>query len=295
MDYQICDKIKSTNGPPLPLVSIVVASRNSVETIERCLKSVITQTHSDIELIVIDGGSNDGTVAILDRYSKSISYWESMPDRGIAHAWNKALDHIKGEWILFLGSDDFLVEPRVIEQFKKRIEKHTAAGGKVVYGQINMILPNGKHLCTHGADWCKIRATFFTEKMLLPHPACFYHFSIFNDYQRFDENLHIAMDYDFLLRVCKIEQPLYLKKFIVTNMTVGGLSSNILTIITKEKEVKKVLSKNNIRYSRIKYIVNISVYYIALYIEKYISIKYAKYFLDILRIMQGKKKIWSLY
>ena len=86
-----------------PLLTIIVAVFNGAKTLERCIDSVVQQTWPYKELIIMDGGSTDGTVDLLKRYDSKIKYWESRPDRGIYHAWNKALDHAEGEWICFIG------------------------------------------------------------------------------------------------------------------------------------------------------------------------------------------------
>ena len=80
-----------------PTITIVIAVFNGAKTLERAIESVARQTYPYKELIVMDGGSTDGTVEILKRYGATIKYWESKPDRGIYHAWNKALDHAEGE------------------------------------------------------------------------------------------------------------------------------------------------------------------------------------------------------
>jgi Glycosyltransferases involved in cell wall biogenesis len=84
-----------------PLFTIIVAVLNSKETLERCIESVNSQTYPYKELIIKDGGSTDGTVEILKNNDDKIAYWESSPDHGIYHAWNKALQYARGEWICF--------------------------------------------------------------------------------------------------------------------------------------------------------------------------------------------------
>ena len=96
-----------------PKISIIVAVYNSKKTLQRCIDSVFSQTYPHKELIIIDGGSTDGTVDILRANNDKITYWKSEPDNGIYQAWNKALDHAKSDWICFLGADDYLWKPKV--------------------------------------------------------------------------------------------------------------------------------------------------------------------------------------
>ena len=88
-----------------PVTSVIVAVYNGAKTLQRCIDSVSNQTYPHKELIIIDGGSADGTVDILRANNDKIAYWKFKPDRGIYHAWNKALEHVQGAWIYFLGSE----------------------------------------------------------------------------------------------------------------------------------------------------------------------------------------------
>src|SRR3990170_1119466 len=94
-----------------PLFTIIVATLNSAHRLPRCIASFAGQTYPRRELIVMDGGSTDGTVDIIRTQGPAVAYWESSPDRGIYHAWNKALAHAHGEWICFLGADDYFWSP----------------------------------------------------------------------------------------------------------------------------------------------------------------------------------------
>ena len=93
-----------------PLVSVIIVTLNAEQTLERALNSVIGQTDLRWELIVIDGQSRDRTVAILEHYTGLIDYWQSEPDAGLYDAMNKGIDRARGRWLLFLGSDDILMD-----------------------------------------------------------------------------------------------------------------------------------------------------------------------------------------
>ena len=97
-----------------PLISVVTAVFNCKSTLQQCLDSVAQQTYAHIELIVIDGGSTDGTVELIQANAQRIAYWISEPDRGIYNAWNKALAKATGDWICFLGTDDYLLDAQVM-------------------------------------------------------------------------------------------------------------------------------------------------------------------------------------
>lgn len=97
-----------------PKISIVTVCFNSAKTIEQTILSVINQTYSNIEYIIIDGKSTDGTVEIIKKYQKKIAYFVSEPDGGIYDAMNKGIEKATGDYIYFIGSDDYLVDEKIM-------------------------------------------------------------------------------------------------------------------------------------------------------------------------------------
>ena len=98
----------------MPSVSVIVAVFNRAATLQSCLDSIFAQTFQPLEIIVCDGGSNDGSREILASNRARLSYWQSQPDRGVPHAWNTALMHATGEWVCFLGADDRFAQPTTL-------------------------------------------------------------------------------------------------------------------------------------------------------------------------------------
>ena len=112
-------------------VTIITISYNAVLGIERTINSVITQTYSNLQYIIIDGGSTDGTVDIIKKYADKIDYWVSEPDSGIYYAMNKGIAIADGDWINFMNAGDYFVDRNVIEQiFQHNIE----CTDNVIYG-----------------------------------------------------------------------------------------------------------------------------------------------------------------
>ena len=97
-----------------PLISIVTISYNTFSTIESTILSVINQTYPNIEYIIIDGGSTDGTIDIIKKYADKISYWVSEPDKGIYDAMNKGINKATGEWIIFMNTGDKFATENVL-------------------------------------------------------------------------------------------------------------------------------------------------------------------------------------
>lgn len=102
-----------------PKVTIVIVVLNGVSTIEQAINSIIIQTYINTELIILDGGSTDGTVELIRKYEQYITYWHSKPDRGIYDAMNNAVELSKGEYILFLGADDAMYDIDTIDKVIK--------------------------------------------------------------------------------------------------------------------------------------------------------------------------------
>ena len=98
-------------------ISVITATYNSGVYLEDSIKSVIQQKDDNLEYIIIDGGSKDNTVDIIKKYSQYISYWVSERDNGIYDAWNKGVKKATGDWILFIGGDDFL-KPDAIKLYR---------------------------------------------------------------------------------------------------------------------------------------------------------------------------------
>lgn len=232
--------------PKQPLITIIVATLNCADTIERCLESIVSQTYPHKELILIDGGSRDATVEILANSQNNITYWKSKPDRGIYHAWNKALKHSHGEWICFLGADDFFWNDHVLADLVPYLKKSEDSGTRVVYGQTVRVNSHGHVLKLRGKPWEKIRWYMLHGMPLdLPHTGLMHHHSLFEDAGPFDETFRIAGDYDFLLRELKDKQAIYVENLKIAGCMVGGIadSNNILA----HKEVARARRKNGLQ------------------------------------------------
>lgn len=232
------------NAKNRPLISIIVAVFNAEKTLQRCIDSVANQTYANKELIIIDGGSTDGTVNILKMNTSKITYWESKPDRGIAHAWNKALKHTTGEWIYFLGADDYLWNHEVLSTVAATL-RELYPKFSVVYGQIAMLNSSEQVLETLGESW-QITQKTFKKHMCIPHQALFHHRSLFDIHGNFNETYRITSDYDFLLRELKHSDAYFMHNIIVAGMLSGGLSWKLETAMTVLKEFIRARRENHI-------------------------------------------------
>src|SRR5690554_1584625 len=105
-----------TSSEDKPLITVVTVVYNGAEFLEDTIKSVIEQTYDNVEYIIVDGGSIDGTLEIIKKYGHAIDYWVSEPDKGIYDAMNKGINLMCGGWVVFLNADDYFVSNDVISK-----------------------------------------------------------------------------------------------------------------------------------------------------------------------------------
>lgn len=126
--------ITKTGTPGHPLITVVTVVYNGEKTLEQTILSVVNQTYDNIEYIIVDGASTDGTLDIIRKYEDRIDYWQSEPDGGIYDAMNKGLYHAKGEFLIFMGADDVFNEKSVVVQVVSEIK--TSTRGRIYYGDV---------------------------------------------------------------------------------------------------------------------------------------------------------------
>jgi len=206
-----------------PLVTIITVCRNASPTLEACVVSVAEQTYQYIEHIVIDGESNDGTSAILERHRGALALVVCEPDRGIYDAMNKGLLSARGEFILFLNADDRLVGPSAISDAIAQIAR--APDQDIYYGSL-IVIGDGK--ATQYDPPPPDRALQEMVIGCLPHQATFTRRRVFDRTGPFNLSWRIHSDYDWWLRVlgdpsirlCRI-------RTVVAEYVLGGASSNL--------------------------------------------------------------------
>jgi glycosyltransferase involved in cell wall biosynthesis len=222
-----------------PLISVIVAVFNGGKTIQQCIDSVASQTYPNKELIIIDGGSNDGTVDLLEANSKRISYWISAPDSGIYNAWNKGLAKAKGEWVCFLGSDDYFWDSQVLEKMAKQLEK-LPSSIRVAYGQVMIVNEREEGLYRIGEPWQKVKESF-TQAMCIPHVGTMHRRTLFELQGNFDESFLISGDYELLLRELRTNDAFFIKVGIVAAMRISGVSWAFANSLLIMRETRRAL------------------------------------------------------
>ncbi len=202
---------------PKPLISIITIVLNRKKNLAQTIESIIAQSYAHKEYIIIDGGSTDGTLDVIKKYSRHIDYWESEKDRGINHAINKGISKARGEIIGIVHSDDWLEKDAL-----KTIVQHKNAEAfseGVMYGNI-FFWDDGKPYQVNSHP----NPGLLKKEMTLQHPATFVSKATYEKYGLFDESFKYAMDYELLLRF-QLSGINFLKvDAILANMSGGGLS-----------------------------------------------------------------------
>lgn len=212
-------------------MSVIVATLNSGGTLAACIDSVSAQEGVSVELLVIDGGSTDGTVQILQANDDSIAYWESEPDRGVYSAWNKALGRASGAWICFLGSDDRLAGPEVLARLVDAGEQEAA---DLVCSRIRYERSEKTGNLVIGQPWSWKKMSSF---MCVAHPGLLHRRELFSRFRPFSEEYRIAGDYEFLLRLGPDVTAAFVDE-VTVEVGGAGLSSNGLHVLTEMRLVQ---------------------------------------------------------
>ena len=225
------------NQEAAPLISIIVAVYNGKVTLQQCIDSVAQQTYRNKELIIIDGGSTDGTVELLKMNRNNLNYWISEPDRGIYNAWNKGLSQAQGEWVCFMGADDYIWDRTVLERMVVQLVTLPSTI-RVAYGKVMLIGDGGKALHTVGESWVRVRKTFISMPyMNIPHVGTMHRRSLFEQHGKFDESFRIAGDYELLLRELKKGDAVFLPDIVTAGQKLGGISTDTANYFRMVREV----------------------------------------------------------
>jgi glycosyltransferase involved in cell wall biosynthesis len=183
-----------------PLVSIVTPSFNQGLYLDETIQSVLNQDYPNIEYIIIDGGSTDGSLEIIKRYEERIDYWVSEPDLGQTDAINKGFAHAKGEILAWLNSDD-TYRPEAIQEAVDYLVAHPDAG--MVYGHAFYVDEEGKvvaHFPTAETGYYKLRRGNAT----IPQQAAFFRSTLWKMVGPLDPSFYYAMDYDLWIRISSV-------------------------------------------------------------------------------------------
>lgn len=199
-------------------ISIITINLNNVEGLERTLNSVINQTVKKFEYIVIDGGSSDKSLLMLEQCKNQIDKLIIEPDNGIYHAMNKGIKLSTGEYIIFLNSGDVFVNNSVIESVLSLLQDSEIIFGDLIWR--DGLITNYPHILDFS----------FLRNRSLPHQATFIKLDLFYKHGYYDEDNRITSDWKFfLLCICKYNVSYKKIPFVISKMESGGISDSKLS------------------------------------------------------------------
>lgn len=216
-------------------ISIIIPCFNAASTLKRALQSAISQTDIQKEIILIDGGSTDGSLQIIDQLKSDINYFVSEPDSGVYAAINKGIKQSTGEWIYILGADDYLSSPTILSQLLHPTDDRA----DIIFG--NVVNENVGHALVP-----KVFVSHFDQSLLwrntLHQQSVLYRRTLFTKCM-FNEKYRVLADYDFHLKLLKSNIRSCYQPLEVAYCEASGLSKQFdRKLYLEELEIKKQLN-----------------------------------------------------
>lgn len=226
-------------------ISIITVIYNGKAYLEECIKSVISQSYTDIEYIIVDGGSTDGSLRVIENYRYAVNHFISEPDHGLYDAINKGIRMATGTVIGILNADDVLADHQVIEHVAAKFTENPETDA--VYGDLHYIKPVSNQVLR---TWKSKQAgkKDIAKGWMPAHPTLYIKKELFERYGNYALDMGTAADYDLILRYFYIHQlkAVYLPMLMV-NMRIGGVSNkNLWSLVAALKNDYKALKRNGI-------------------------------------------------
>lgn len=232
-------------------VSLITVVYNGAATIRSAIESVIAQDYPDIEYIIIDGASKDGTPDIVREYGDGVSLLISEPDKGIYDAMNKGVRHATGDIVGILNADDMYAHPDVISAVVARLKE---TGADSLIGDLVFVRPDNLDKVVRYYSSKGFHLRRFERGDMPPHPTFFVKRSAYMEHGLFDTQYRITADFELMLRFLYKHRLsyCYLEKVMVKMRTGGVSDSGIKSKIALNKEIKAGLEANGIPTSMLK-------------------------------------------
>ncbi|MDB9433609.1 glycosyltransferase family 2 protein [Microcystis aeruginosa] len=218
-----------SDNSPLPLVTIITVVFNGEKHLEQTIQSVINQTYDNVEYIVIDGGSTDGTVDIIRKYENQIDYWVSEPDGGLYHAINKGINLCMGRLVGIIHAGDNYTLEAIVEVVEAYLKKTSAA---LFTGDCQCLFRDNYNWYIRSGNLGPL------PYKTLPHPSTFVSLETYKKYGAFETSFKIASDYEFFCRCfAQSVEFIYINKTIAIMMN-PGISNNYYMTAKEELMVR---------------------------------------------------------
>lgn len=264
-------KKEGTNAHPL--VSIVTIVCNGEGHIRQTIDSVLSQTYSPVEYIIIDGGSEDGTVSILREYEERVDFWQSETDAGVSDAFNKGIAAARGEFIGFINGGDWY-EADTVQRVVDAFFANKEVG--VVCGALQFWRAGERQYL------CQCVPQLLEREMTVTHPTCFVRAELYHRFGLFSTDYTLAMDYELLLRLKRRGAEFLAMSSVLANMQHDGVSEeNWKGALLETHKARTALLDNSFYASR--------GYYYFLVVKRGLRIVFEKLGWDgLLRFYRGK-------
>lgn len=226
-------------------ISVITVVYNGATTIEATLQSVAGQDHPDIEHIVLDGGSTDGTVEIVAPYRHRLAHFVSEPDRGIYDAMNKGLALASGDIVGFLNSDDTYAAANVLSRVAKTLSSADVHG---CYSDLVYVERDDLDKVVRYWKSCPVDVSAFRHGWIPAHPTFFVRREIYQNYGYFDAKYRLAGDFELMLRFLAVHRisAVYCPEVWV-KMRVGGVTNSRLShILEQNREIYRAAKLHNV-------------------------------------------------
>lgn len=229
-----------------PKVSIITVCYNSAKTIEDTIQSVISQTYNNIEYIIIDGGSTDNTLEVVNRYKDKISKIVSEKDNGLYDAINKGIELTTGSIIANLNSDDFYIDQNVITDVVAKMEEEKS---DTLYADLYYVDAINTNKIVRNWVSGSYRKGMFYKGWMPPHPTFFVRKQVYEQYGKFNLELKSAADYEIMLRfIHKYECSISYLPRVIVRMRVGGISNiSLVNRLKANREDKRAWEMNELK------------------------------------------------
>lgn len=233
-------------------ISIITVSFNSQKTIEETIQSVLRQTHPDVEYIVIDGGSTDGTLDIIHRYKDKIAYVQSKKDNGIYDAMNQGVSKATGEVVGFLNADDVFFDEHVLSQVAKAFDpKEEKKSNELdgVYADLIYVKEDDLNCIVRYWKSSSFTPGLFAKGWSPAHPTLYLKRHVYKRLGGFDLSFLMGNDIELMMRFMEKEKirTQYIPSTWV-KMRMGGVSNrSIRNVLLQNREVLKAFEKNHIK------------------------------------------------
>ncbi|MDX2189017.1 MAG: glycosyltransferase family 2 protein [Bacteroidota bacterium] len=229
---------------PPPLVSIVTPSFNQVKYIEHTVLSVLNQDYPNIEYIIFDGGSTDGSIDVIKKYADKLTYWVSEADKGQSDAINKGWRMAKGDILFYLNSDDLLYDNQVVSKIVAAYKLNPKAA--VFYGDCQIIDSKGNNVKFKKAQPCNTNMLLKTNEFasILYQTSSFFNGKYLREINYLQTNLHYCMDYELIVSLSEKGEMVYLP-VTVASFRVHGESKSHLGNVPMMNEMLQIKFKHH--------------------------------------------------